>query len=360
LLEWSIQFGICQNAFTSLLKILKEHKCFEKTLPMDFRTLLGSGSSKVVGIKQVNPGIYYHFGLEAGIKRFPKHCTGGDTIMLNIGIDGLPLTKSSSSAFWPILAYIFPFNNDIFPIGIYWGNEEPTDSNQYMHDFVYEAKNIIENGIIVNGSLKKVSIFVFSYDTPAKSFVLKTKGHSGCSSCNRCIQEKEYLKNRVCFPYQKNCITKRTHENYINRTYDDHHVSSELSNIIEIPGIDVVKNFSLDYMHLICLGVMKKLIILWTHKGSLNVRLPSRKTQKITSSLLKLKKYITCDFSRKPREVEAIHRWKATEMRQFLLYTGPLVLKDVLSHECYVHFHSLSIAITIILSPDKQDYVYTF
>jgi len=324
---------------------------------MDCRTLLGSGSSKVVGIKQVNPGIYYHFGLEAGIKRFPKHCTGGDTIMLNIGIDGLPLTKSSSSAFWPILAYIFPFNNDVFPIGIYWGNEKPTDSNQYMHDFVYEAKNIIENGIIVNGSLKNVSIFVFSCDTPAKSFILKTKGHSGFSSCNRCIQEGEYLRNRVCFPYQKNCITKRTHENYINRTYDDHHVSSELSNIIEIPGIDVVKNFSLDYMHLICLGVMKKLIILWTHKGPLNVRLPSRKTQQITSLLLKLKKYITCDFSRKPREVEAIHRWKATEMRQFLLYTGPLVLKDVLSHECYVHFHSLSIAMTILLSPDKQDYV---
>jgi len=102
---------------------------------------------------------------------------------------------------------------------------------------------------------------------------------------------------------------------------------------------------------------MKKLIILWTHKGPLNVRLPSRKTQQITSSLLKLKKYITCDFSRKPREVEAIHRWKATEMRQFLLYTGPLVLKDVLSHECYVHFHSLSIAMTILLSPDKKDYV---
>lgn len=276
MLEWSVHFGICQNAFTSLLKILKKHKCFEKTLPMDCRTLLGSGSSKVVGVKHVNPGIYYHFGIEAGIKRFPEHCTGADTIMLNVGIDGLPLTKSSSSTFWPILAYIFPFNNDVFPIGIYWGNEKPTDSNQFMHDFVYEAKNIIENGIVVNdGSSKKVSIFVFSCDTPARSFILKTKGHSGFSSCNRCIQEGEYLNNRVCFPYQKHCSTERTYENYINRTYDDHHVSSELSNIIEIPGIDVVKIFSLDYMHLICLGVMKKLIILWTHKGPLNVRLPS-------------------------------------------------------------------------------------
>lgn len=55
--------------------------------------------------------------------------------------------------------------------------------------------------------------------------------------------------------------------------------------------------------------------------------------------------------------MEAIHRWKATEMRQFLLYTGPFVLKDVLSHECYVHFHSLRIAMTILLSPAKNDYV---
>ncbi|KAF0750570.1 Uncharacterized protein FWK35_00018816 [Aphis craccivora] len=40
-----------------------------------------------------------------------------------------------------------------------------------------KLKKIIENGLMVNDALKKVLIFVFSCDTPAKSFILKTKGH---------------------------------------------------------------------------------------------------------------------------------------------------------------------------------------
>jgi len=271
-------------------------------------------------------------------------------------VDGLPLTKSSCSTFWPILGYIFPFNKSVFPIGIYWENEKPADSNQFMNDFINEIKFLTENGIELNSIMKKVSIFVFSCDTPAKSFLLKTKGHSGFNSCNRCVQEGDYINNRVCFPFQKDPSTKRTHENYVNKTYDDHHVSNEISNIFQIPNIDIVKIFALDYMHIICLGIVKKLIVFWIYKGPLNVRLSSRQANTITELLLKLKPCITCDFSRKPREVESIHRWKATEMRQFLLYTGQFVLKNILTDECYMNFLSLSIAMIILLSPDKNNF----
>jgi hypothetical protein len=42
--------------------------------------------------------------------------------------------------------------------------------------------------------------------------------------------------------------------------------------------------------------------------------------------------------------------WKVTEYRQFLLYTGPIVLKKVLTEECYVNFLCLSVGVSILLN----------
>ncbi len=44
-------------------------------------------------------------------------------------------------------------------------------------------------------------------------------------------------------------------------------------------------------------------------------------------------------------------RWKATELRLFLLYTGPIVLKEFLDVEVYKHFLALCFAMRIFLSP---------
>lgn len=73
-------------------------------------------------------------------------------------------------------------------------------------------------------------------------------------------------------------------------------------------------------MHLIFLGVMKKLMLLWVQRGPLHVRLNSRK--ELSLSLTSMNLGITSDFTLKSRTIQEIHRWKATEYRLFLLYTG--------------------------------------
>lgn len=66
-------------------------------------------------------------------------------------------------------------------------------------------------------------------------------------------------------------------------------------------------------MHLVCLGVMKKLMFLWFSKGPLNVRVRSSKTNIISNNLLNLNPFITSDFCRKSRSILEMRRWKATE-----------------------------------------------
>lgn len=77
-------------------------------------------------------------------------------------------SKSSSSQFWPILAYIVPNHEHVFPIGIYYGQEKPQSSDDYLKDFISEAVFLSSNGISVNKIKKKVVIDVMYCDAPAK------------------------------------------------------------------------------------------------------------------------------------------------------------------------------------------------
>jgi len=357
LAEWTIKNKIAHTALNSLLLILKKHKCFS-SLPKDARTILHTKPIDVCKIRDVNPGKYYHFGIENGIIRsFSNHderVQQLDEIKLVIGIDGLPISRSSSNQFWPILAYVRSKFNIVFLVGLYFGTEKPMDSNDFIKDFVNEATHLVSNGIIIKNYAYKVVIDVFCCDTPAKAFILKIKGHNGFSSCTRCEIEGEYKENRLCFPYSdvSNREVKRTHDNYLNRTDTNHHSSvTSISSVVDISGVNVVSSFSLDYMHLVTLGVMKKLILLWM-KGPLNVRLPSSKIKQISNLLLSFRSKFPCEFSRKPRALEEVLRWKATEFRSFLLYIGPLVLKSIVSKDCFKNFMALNIAMTILLSPN--------
>jgi len=356
LASWALDFNISHIALNGLLKGLKKHECF-KDLPVDSRTILSTPKNIYQGIQTVMPGIYHHFGLSSAILKYTPNNV--NEVNIAIGIDGVPLSKSSGGQFWPILGYIISQKSsrkNVFPIGIYYGFEKPNNSNEFLSNFVDEAKFLINNGIIKNNNTIKISIKVFCLDVPAKSYILRTKGHSGFSSCTRCTIEGEYINNRVCFPYSQMPSLKRNHSSYINKLDEDFHTSNELTRLIELPGFDSINSFSLDYMHLICLGVMKKLLFLWT-KGPLNVRLRSKSVDDLSSSLLSLKNCITSDFVRSVRSMKELSRFKATEFRTIVLYVGQIVFKNVISKKCYEHFMTLNISMLILLSPDKSTLV---
>lgn len=319
--NWAVSHNISNVAVNDLLSILTKHHCF-KTLPKDSRTLLKTTvSSKRVEVKNVNPGFYYHFGIANCIKKcYPiERHINDDCLKLVFGIDGLPLSRSSGSSFWPILCYVRPYKETVFPIGIYWGNKKPEDSNEFLVDFYEEMSYLIINGIIFETIdkkriVKQVVLDTIVCDVPAKSYILKIKGHSGFFSCTRCETQGIYKCNRLCFPAIDE--EKRTHESFISKMQEKHHLANtEMSILINLPNINIINVFCLDYMHLCCLGVTKKLLKLWLFpksKGPKNVRITSTKLNEINSNILNLKSCITSDFPRKPRSLDEVSNFKAT------------------------------------------------
>lgn len=343
---WCLQFNISNTALSALLVILQP---YFPDLPKDSRTFKKTPRKTIV--EEMGTGSYYHFGLLETITTFLKknaEKVKGNILNIDIGIDGLPLTKSSSGQFWPILGNIVGFS-DILVIGNYHGHSKPVDSESFLKRFIEDGIDIIKTGIIFNGMTYLIKFRAFICDAPARSFVLQIKGHTGYSACTKCSTKGTYVLNRVTFPEVN--ATLRTDETFSSR--DDmghHHREQELG--LEKLNIGCVSQFPLDYMHCILLGVMKQLLTLWIKVKRRPFSLASCQVNAISEKLILLCPQITSEFQRKPRSLDDFERFKATELRLFLLYLGPLVLKNGLPKRFYDHFIKFHFAVRILCDPN--------
>ena len=96
-------------------------------------------------------------------------------------------------------------------------------------------------------------------------------------------------------------------------------------------------------------------ILKFLKNGPAICRLSQVQQSLISNDSTEMKFVIPSDFSRKPRSVVEIDRWKATEFRQFLLYTGPLILKRILSSAMYSHFLTLRMGVAILMDSDDAE-----
>lgn len=351
---WAVKNNIRFSSLRQLLSILRKDPFCCKDLPTDPRTLLKT-PNKSYG-KKVGSGLYHYFGVAETLNSLcislNINVTSSTEFFLAVNIDGLPLSKSSASSFWPILCSvksIEALKNKVFLVALYHGNEKP-NSNDFLLDFVNECAKLTTDGILIKTVKCNFKIQMLICDTPAKSFVLSVKSHSGYFSCTKCNQEGEMINNVICFIETENLV-KRTNESFRNKVHPEHHIGETL--LINIPSFDIIDNVPLDYMHNLLLGGTKRLLCNkrygWIF-GKPPHKLRAKHVNDITNLLFKLQKYIPCEFSRKTRSIVECKRYKATEFRLFLLYTGPIVLKQVLSPKVYNNFITLSLASTILIS----------
>ena len=72
-------------------------------------------------------------------------------------------------------------------------------------------------------------------------------------------------------------------------------------------------------------------------------RISATQNEQVSANLINIRKDIPRELARKPRGLDEVEQWKRTEFRNFLLYTGKFVIKDILPQRNYDYFMALSV-----------------
>lgn len=335
-------FAITTNqTFASMNILLQKLQKYHPHLPKDARTLLQSKPNDAL-FKNVSPGQYYHFGLVNGLNFFVSHENTKEKFHVKLNIDGLQLFKSTVSGFWPILAEIQEIPHSVFIVGLYYGERKPDSPSEFLNDLISELK-FLESSDTLPCAFE---VAMCCCDIPAKKIVKATKGHSGFYSCERCVQKGRFVNGRMIFPETNADL--RTDDSFRSRMQIEHHKG--LSPFEDLPTIDMINFFPIDYMHCALKGLFLKLLE-QLKSGAKPYKLNEHNLRCINSDISNYRSQIPSDFTRKPRSLNHLSLWKATEMRLFGLYIGPVVLKPYVKKEFFDLFMSLSVVVRILCHP---------
>ncbi len=119
-------------------------------------------------------------------------------------------------------------------------------------------------------------------DAPARAYLKRIKNHNAYHSCERCITKGAYITKRVVFNEQG--CTLRTDEAFSAVAYKNHQTG--VSPFIAA-GLSCVSSFVFDYMHMVNLGVVQRMLIFLT-RGPTLCRLSVRQRQEISQKLNRL------------------------------------------------------------------------
>lgn len=336
--EWIKKKNIHLDAVDELLVILRQRLL--PTLPKCGKTFLKTADAKynLIQMEDSNQemGEFVYFGIATALQDCVNVDLHEDKILqLLFNIDGITMTKSGINDMWVILGKVFfdPDVYEVFPIAIFYGKTKP-NLEQFLEAFVNENNKFLKEGIKISNIHFEYQIKAFICDTPARAYLKNIMGHKSHNGCERCEIEGTSVERTSVFPLTNQ--RKRTDYRFRKRKdHKHHHGPSPLEKIT--PIINMIKIFLLDFMHLCCLGVMKR-ILEYLLAGDKNVRLSVSEREELSRRMNVLYTQIPSEFQRKSRSTKHAAKWKAVEYRFFLLYCGPVIMKKLVRIDLLQHF----------------------
>ena len=245
---------------------------------------------------------------------------------------------------WPIQCAITNLESGApFVVSLFGSDRSSTKpcNLDFLLDFVVELKALMDTGIALSGRTARVKLEAFICDAPARAMVKGIIAFNGIFGCDFCDVQGHHENGRTMFLSEG---TPRTDESFRRKENPKHHKQDSPLLMLDI---DMVKQFPIDPMHSVDLGVMKRLLLIWK-EGPRQTRLSNGQLTVVSNQLKAIAPFMPPVFNRKTRGLEEVKLWKATEFRTFLLYTGPIVLQGVLPPQMFSHFMCLSVAIKIL------------
>ncbi|XP_025161614.1 uncharacterized protein LOC112590113 [Harpegnathos saltator] len=243
-----------------ILSVLRTHICLSH-LPKDVRTLLNTPRHRVV-VCTVEPGKYIHFNVEVAIVEYLSNVQCASDIReleLDFSTDRCTLDRSGTIQIWQIQCRISNLQNSKpIVVGIYKGAQKPNDANAFFEKFIIDITAICNEGVNFHGALIPVRLRAFIADAPARAFLLHHRGHTSYHPCSKCKVNGMPIDGRNVFHGVKHLL--RTDEDYRLRRDENHHKKGTSP----LP-MGMVSQVPFEYMHLVCLGVVKKLLSAWVY-----------------------------------------------------------------------------------------------
>lgn len=282
---------------------------------------------------------------------------------LTLNTDGVELINSNTSSLWPVLVtcnFLPPHirfkDKHIFVAALHFGPKKPN-----MHELLRplaEEMNDLSKGLFVRERFFNLCVTIAILDLPAKSDVSKLMLYNSRNACNFCLQRGQSTTKGIRYTCAGSNAVIRTHKQMIKDIIKVNNNPNLIINgikgmspMIAFQNFDLATGFPIDYMHAVLIGVTKKIISLWTtsenHKKPYYI---NKKRQRILNArLIKIKtpSYI----SRRPRSIEHLKKFKASELRSLLIYFIPLITERLLAKKYIEHFKLLSTSIYTLLQP---------
>lgn len=270
------------------------------------------------------------------------------------------MTKKGTHSLWPVQLYqnyLHPsirfLPENIIVTNLFYAESKP-DPFDLLFPLLQDMRKIYNNKIQLmykNNQYDFLPMILFaSCDSPARALLQNFKNATGTDACPICIHPGIKIVGDCIRRYLKESVTSeiRTHDDTVKHAYLDSncHGVKGTSCLMTLPDFDIINSFSTDYMHSVCLGVVKRLLDIFL--GNLKVNTQFKHLTKYQQTILNkrltsLKPY--SKISHRPRPLDDKAKFRAIEYKYLLFYYLKYALRGLLEKKYVDHFELLSAAI---------------